>query len=91
MPCSIQGCNEMHMPLWKACLASEEEQDIALRLSQMDLHDRNQRCVHVVRLGRLGVQDLHWVRPARDGKNRAAEEVARELQRHISLCASHTT
>lgn len=31
-------------------LTSQEEQDVSLRLRQVDLHDRDQRRIHVVRL-----------------------------------------
>ena len=64
----------------RARLAGEEEQDVALRLGEVDLHDRDQRRVHVVALGRLGVQDLDRVRAPRDREDRAAEEVAGELR-----------
>ena len=40
-------------------LTSEEEQDVSFRLSQVDLHHRDERRIHVVALRRLGVEHLH--------------------------------
>ena len=38
----------------------QEQQDVALRLCQVDLHDGDERRVHVVALRRLGVQHLQF-------------------------------
>ena len=53
----------------------EEEEDVALWLCQVDLHDRDERSIHVVGLRGLGVQHLHCKRPPRDGEDGALEEV----------------
>ena len=65
----------------KTCLASEEEEDVALGLSQVDLHDCDEGGVHVIRLRRAAVQDLNRIGAPRDGEDGATEEVGRELVR----------
>ena len=60
-------------------LPSEEKQDVALRLGEVNLHDGDQRGVHVVLLGSTRVQDFHGEGAARDGEYGALEEVARKL------------
>lgn len=49
------------------------------RFRQVDLHDRDQTGVQVVRLGFSGVQDLHGERSSRDGENGSFKEVLGEL------------
>ena len=66
---SLRGCH----------LACEEQKDVALGLSEMNLHDRDERCVHVVALRRARIQDLHRVRAALDGEDWAFKEVLGEL------------
>ncbi len=45
------------------------------------LHDRDQRCVHVVAFRLLGVQDLHGVHAAGDGENGAPKKIGGKLFR----------
>lgn len=40
----------------RGVLTRQEEQDVTLRLTQVDLHHRDHRCIHVVRLRRLQQQ-----------------------------------
>ena len=47
----------------------------------MDLHDGDERGVEVVRLGSLGVEDLHGEGAPGDGEDGALEEVGRVLLR----------
>ena len=60
-------------------LTGQEEQDVALRLGEVDLHDGNEGGVEVVRLGLLGVEDLDGEGAAGDGEDGALVEVAREF------------
>ena len=45
----------------------------------MDLHDGDEAGVQVVRLGLLGVQHLHGVRPTGDGEDGRLVEILGEL------------
>lgn len=45
----------------------------------MDLHDGDKGCVQEICLGFFGIQDLDRVCATRNGENRTAEEVLREL------------
>lgn len=60
-------------------LPREEQQDVALWLCEVDLHDGDERCIHVVRLWRARVQDFHRVCAPWDGEDGAVEEIGREL------------
>ena len=52
-------------------LASEEEEHVARRLGEVDLHDGDERGVEVVRLGSLGVEDLDGEGAPGDGEDGA--------------------
>jgi hypothetical protein len=45
----------------------------------MDLHDGNERCVEVITLGFLGIQDFHGICSTWDSENGTTEEVLGEL------------
>ena len=60
-------------------LAGEEEEDVAGRFGEVDLHHGDEGRVEVVRLGRLGVEDLDGEGAAGDGEDGALEEVRRVL------------
>lgn len=45
----------------------------------MDLHDRYQRCIQVIALGLLGVEDFDRERSTGNGENRTAVEVLGKL------------
>lgn len=55
--------------VWHGCNTCEEEEDIPLRLSEVDLHDRDEGCIHVITLRCLGVQNLHGEGAPRDPAN----------------------
>ena len=48
------------------CLTCEKEQDIAFWFSEMDLHDGDQGCIHIVTLRCLGIQNLYRKGAPRD-------------------------
>ena len=54
---------------------SEKEEDVALWLCQVDLHDSDEGGVHVIGLWSLGVQHLHRIGAAGNGEDGALEEV----------------
>ena len=41
------------------CLTCKKEQDVPFWFSEMDLHDSDQGCIHVVTLRCLGIQNLY--------------------------------
>lgn len=55
--------------VWRGCSTCEEEEHIPLRLSEVDLHDRDEGCIHVVTLRCLGVQNLDRESAPRDPAN----------------------
>ena len=60
----------------------EEDEHVAgQRLRDVDLQRRHHRGLDVVRLGRLGVHDVHRVAPPRDVEDGRVVEVAAELGR----------
>eukprot|EP00964_Phaeocystis_antarctica_P093832 scaffold60638_cov54-Phaeocystis_antarctica.AAC.3 len=62
-------------------LSGEEEEHVARRLGEVDLHHGDERGVEVVGLRRLGVEDLDGEGAARDREDRALVEVGRVLLR----------
>mmetsp|Transcript_80034 Transcript_80034/g.214217 ORF Transcript_80034/g.214217 Transcript_80034/m.214217 type:complete len:283 (-) Transcript_80034:1008-1856(-) len=62
-------------------LAREEDEDVARRLAQVDLHRRADRRLQVVPLRLLGVEDLDGEGAARHVHSRAVVEVLLELAR----------
>mmetsp|Transcript_1749 Transcript_1749/g.4731 ORF Transcript_1749/g.4731 Transcript_1749/m.4731 type:complete len:261 (-) Transcript_1749:217-999(-) len=60
-------------------LSGEEQQDITGRLEQMDLHHSDQRRIEIVRLGLLGVQNLHRKCAPGNRENRTVEKIRRKL------------
>ncbi len=48
------------------CLTCKKEQDVAFWFSEMDLHDGDQGCIHIVTLRCLGIQYLHREGAPRD-------------------------
>mmetsp|Transcript_75942 Transcript_75942/g.222604 ORF Transcript_75942/g.222604 Transcript_75942/m.222604 type:complete len:376 (+) Transcript_75942:1325-2452(+) len=69
-------------------LTSEEHQDIARGLRQVNLQHCHKCRLDVVLLGVLGVEDLHGERPAWNCENVGVEEVAGELL-GIQRCRGH--
>mmetsp|Transcript_17991 Transcript_17991/g.51087 ORF Transcript_17991/g.51087 Transcript_17991/m.51087 type:complete len:367 (+) Transcript_17991:709-1809(+) len=60
-------------------LSSEEDEDVALRFRQVDLHHGDHAGVQIVTLRFLRVQDFYRECPSRNRENGALEEVAGEL------------
>lgn len=48
------------------CFTCKKEQDVAFWFSEMDLHDSDQGCIHVVTLRCLGIQNLYRKGAPRD-------------------------
>ena len=56
-------------------LAGEEDEDVAVRLRYMDLQHGDHARLEIVSLGRLGIQDVDGVAPARDVEHRRVIKV----------------